>query len=235
MPRELAEEGNAVQQQLIERLSRIRYNPPATTRVLRPTQNEKLPPGAAYGGVLDSSEEEEAEAGEAEMETPRGQRKRPAANSDSSSSSSSSDSDTSSSEEDEEERVSRQVKEIVRRLSSKKSSKRLHLDEPDQEEKDEEEVDEVEKEQEELGSDPPEYKPDSYIACIYENGWYVGQVMNKEGEPEADEREEYVLVSFMMWTGPKKDQLKWPERLDVLNVLKVGLYSTVPVPYHKVR
>ena len=105
------------------------------------------------------------------------------------------------------------------------SRKRLRLEDKEQEEDTTSNAKDNEDETEE--DDPPEYyQPNSFIACVYENGWYVGQVMEKEGEPEADEREEYVLVSFMKWTGAKGIHLKWPERKDVLNVLKVGTYGT---------
>jgi len=227
MPRERGEEGNAVQQTLIDKLSQIRYNPPPTTRVPRPKKNEKLPPGAAYGGAATSSDEE----AEGEAEAPsRGQRKRPSADSSDSdsSSSSSSDSDDDDDEDDDEDKEEgvrrRQVRGIVRRLATKSP----RIEEPVQVEEDEDDPfsDDIPT----IAITPtteenlpiPDYRVDSYVACIYENGWYVGQVMNKEGKPEADEREEYVLVSFMRWTGPKVDQLKWPERLDILNVLKVG-------------
>jgi hypothetical protein len=227
MPRELAEEGNAVQQQLINKLSQIRYNPPATTRVLRPKKNEKLPPGAAYGGVSSDEEEEEIP---------------PPAAADINSSSSSSDGDTDSDrsdeedddeeeEEEEEEEDKRRregLKNVVRRLTTK----RMKLTQPEEEEEEEDNPTSKDTEDSSIEDtpieDPPEYRPGSFIACIYENGWYVGQVMEKEGEPEADEREDYVLVSFMMWTGPKGALLKWPERKDVLNVLKVT-YCTIPI------
>jgi hypothetical protein len=51
----------------------------------------------------------------------------------------------------------------------------------------------------------------------------VAQVLEKEGEPEAEEGENYVLVSFMERTGTKAELLKWPMRTDILNVLKVSL------------
>jgi hypothetical protein len=52
--------------------------------------------------------------------------------------------------------------------------------------------------------------------------------MEKEGEPEAEEGEDYVLVSFMERTGTKAELLKWPRRSDILNVLKVSTVPTVP-------
>ena len=60
--------------------------------------------------------------------------------------------------------------------------------------------------------------------------------MEKEGEPEAEEGEDYVLVSFMERTGTKAELLKWPMRSDILNVLKVSLIfyiHTVPLVKNK--
>jgi hypothetical protein len=51
----------------------------------------------------------------------------------------------------------------------------------------------------------------------------VAQVLEKEGEPEAEAGEDYVLVSFMERTGTRAELLKWPMRTDILNVLKVSL------------
>jgi hypothetical protein len=75
-----------------------------------------------------------------------------------------------------------------------------------------------------------DYPPDSYVVAIYQGDWYVGQTMSKEGEPEAEEGEQYVLVSFMeRGTG---DLLKWPKRSDILNVLKEDILFSCqpPVP-----
>jgi hypothetical protein len=69
------------------------------------------------------------------------------------------------------------------------------------------------------------YPPESFVVALYQGEWFMGQVMRKEGEPEADQREDYVLVSFMERTTG--DLLKWPRRLDILNVLKVRM---VPYP-----
>jgi hypothetical protein len=59
------------------------------------------------------------------------------------------------------------------------------------------------------------------VVALYQGDWFVGQVMNKDGNPEAEMSEDYILVSFM--EKMKGDLLKWPRHLDILNVLKVGL------------
>jgi hypothetical protein len=72
-----------------------------------------------------------------------------------------------------------------------------------------------------------EYMPGAYIVAVYQENWYVGQVMEKEGEPEAEEADCYVFVSFMKRTTG--DLLQWPKQLDVLNVLKDDiLFSCQP-------
>jgi hypothetical protein len=75
-----------------------------------------------------------------------------------------------------------------------------------------------------------DYPPNSYVVAVYQGQWYVGQTIAKEGEPEAEEGDQYVLVSFMeRSTG---DLLKWPKRSDILNVLKEDILFSCqpPVP-----
>jgi hypothetical protein len=252
LPKEASDETTAVQQQLINQLSRIRYNPPPTTQAKRPKKKEKLPPGAAYTCTVDQDEEGAVPARRSkgrrilhsdtsdtsdEEEVPTRQtrvKNKRLETSDTSSDSSSEEeeeempavtstiefSDTS----DEEEEMRNDVQKIVDSLRKKRQKE------------------DVDKEADEIlaaaaGGDGQQvceqqvceqqvYKPQSYIACVYQDKWYVGQVLEKEGEPEAEEGEQYVLVSFMQWTGSNSADLKWPSRLDILNVLRVGT-STV--------
>jgi hypothetical protein len=62
----------------------------------------------------------------------------------------------------------------------------------------------------------PCYPPQSFVVALYQGDWFVGQVMNKYGNPEAETSEDYILVSFMEKT--MGDLLKWPRHLDILNV-----------------
>lgn len=76
--------------------------------------------------------------------------------------------------------------------------------------------------------EPPAYLPESFIVAAYLGDWYVGEVIEKNGQPEAEPSEEYLLVSFM--EKMPGDLLKWPRKPDILNTLKVGLlpcYGTV--------
>jgi hypothetical protein len=57
-----------------------------------------------------------------------------------------------------------------------------------------------------VGEEQQQYEPGSYIACVYQNAWYVGEVMNKAIEPEAVDGDEHVVISFMERTGGKGDQ-----------------------------
>jgi hypothetical protein len=225
---------SAVQQQLVKHLSNIRYNPPPTTQAKRPRKKEKLPPGAAYtcsasGNQSDSTDKEE------EVPVPvatRRARAKKAVISDMDDKSSSQEEDdddtdhtgTDDDTDNEEEERRLNVQNIVDSLN-----------ETSQEE-DDELADELlatvpvpVPEPTAAGGDEQVFRPESYIACRYQDNWYVGQVMDKEIEPEAEEGDQYVLVSFMEWSGSKKTVLKWPSRLDVLNVLKVCM---VPVLYH---
>jgi hypothetical protein len=62
-----------------------------------------------------------------------------------------------------------------------------------------------------------QFLPDSYVVAVYDEDWFVAQVVNKTGEPEADMGDQYVYLNFMERLG---DSLKWPRRLDMLNTLK---------------
>jgi hypothetical protein len=225
LPKELdmaVEAGTAVQKELLKTLNEMRFNPPPTKHAQRPKKNQKLPAGASYTCPVASENHSEEEEEEEE--------------------SSDSDSDTDS---DERSRV---VQNIVARLG-----KRRHLDDDDEEEEEEEEEnaddllqgedqggDREDEDQEggdqgrdQQGEDqsPPavdqHYPAKSFIVAVYQGDWYVGQVMDKEGEPEAEESDCYLLVSFM--EKMKGDQFKWPNRSDILNVLKDDvLFSCAP-------
>jgi hypothetical protein len=130
---------------------------------------------------------------------------------------------------------SRQINDIVRRLEKR--------DNPDASgdssaEEDDEDVEAPEapgdvgekgdgqqcEEQQDQGES---YPPGSFVVVIYQNDWYVGKVLEKEGEPEAEEGDQYLFVSFMQRL--QGDHLKWPSRLDLLNVLKDDvLFACVP-------
>jgi hypothetical protein len=70
------------------------------------------------------------------------------------------------------------------------------------------------------------------VVAVYDEDWYVGQVMEKEGKPEAEEGDEYLFINFMMRTA--RDKLQWPQRIDHLNVLKADFSSAsrLPEPRH---
>jgi hypothetical protein len=121
-------------------------------------------------------------------------------NSDTSNSDSDSSSSSSSESEDEgEEETRRTVAEIVDSL----------------EEDDEDEDDPAESE----SGAAVEYPVESFVVAVYQNQWYVGQVQNKEEEPEAEEGDHYVILSFMERIKDN-NSFKWPLRPDILNMLK---------------
>ncbi len=102
--------GTGVQQQLLKKLSDMRYNTPATTHARRPTKSEKLPAGAAYTCAAENQDETESES---EDEPVRPKRTRAGGDS------SSSDSSSSDQSSDEEER-SVLVQKIVERMKRKR-------------------------------------------------------------------------------------------------------------------
>jgi hypothetical protein len=78
---------------------------------------------------------------------------------------------------------------------------------------------EQEREQDHAVPVPVSYQPGNYVVAIYQDDWYVGQVMEKEGEPDAEAGDEYLLLNFMKKMVPG-DRLRWPQQKDVLNTLK---------------
>jgi len=47
------------------------------------------------------------------------------------------------------------------------------------------------------GYDLEEYPALSYVAVVYEGDWYPAQVLDKAVEPEAEDSEDYIFVTFM--------------------------------------
>jgi hypothetical protein len=263
LPKENREVESEVQQQLINQLSDLRHNPPATTRAGRPKKNEKLPAGSSYTCHVVEEDEDDAEADSEESEDSEDTgeesdyqtrtKKVPASSVPkrvpvskpvlvSKRARVFSDSSDSSGEEGTRRRAD--VRKILARLKQKKAKYARQFAQKNTEEPSEsqdqpfqEAVDQPGREvidqpaQETVDEPGPEaidqpaqgavtnYPPESYVVAVYQGDWYVGEVIAKEGEPEADLRDEYVLVSFMERT--KGDLLKWPCRLDLLNVLKV--------------
>ncbi len=56
----------------------------------------------------------------------------------------------------------------------------------------------------------------------YEGNWFVGEVIDKGREPEAEEGDNYVFINFMQHgqKGSQGERLVWPRKVDRLNVLK---------------
>jgi hypothetical protein len=218
LPKELdeTEVGTAVQKQLLKTLNDMRFNPPPTKHAQRPKKTQKLPAGASYTCTVNkethAEEEEESEDSE----------------------------DFSDSDTDSEER-SRLVDNIVVKLGKKRKlddTEDEEVETADEETADEETADEETADELLQGVDPGGdqvqgppvkhcYPAESFIVAVYQGDWYVGQVMNKDGEPEAEESDSYLLVSFMV--KMKGEQFKWPSRSDILNVLKDDvLFSCAP-------
>ena len=111
------------------------------------------------------------------------------------------DSSSTSSESDDEE-----IAGIVDRLP---------------EQSDEEELEEVE-------DDPDDQQPqqlrvdfplESFVIAVYQDQWYVAQVLDKETEETAEKGDDYLILSFMEQV-PGRNSFKWPEKKDILNTLK---------------
>jgi hypothetical protein len=77
-----------------------------------------------------------------------------------------------------------------------------------------------------------EFLPGSYVVVMYEGEWYVGEVICKDGEPEAEGGENYVYVNFMKHSqqGSKGERLVWPKKMDKLNVLREDILVACQPP-----
>lgn len=189
----------AVQEQLLKRLADMRHIMPATKHADRPKKSQKLPAGAAYTCPVRVRADSETSEEEEELEEPvavtrqRSFMSRLRGSGDNNNDDSNSDIDSFSDGESEDERRGN-IEKIVENLNEKE----------DQEEQDEPE--------EQI------YPPQSFVVAVYQGDWYVGQVLDKKGEPEALDDEDYLYCSFMERT--KGDLLKWPQKIDKLNMLK---------------
>ncbi len=106
-----------------------------------------------------------------------------------------------------EEERSRNVKAILERLSRKRPLLDCDVDEEEEEDQEDQEKAEVQDEKEQGSKEQTQkgeelvYLPNSYVVVLYGEDWYVEQVIDKEGEPEAEEDENYVFISFMKSTA----------------------------------
>lgn len=248
LPEEDREVETEVQRQLLKRLSDMRYNPPPTTAAPRPSKKDKLPPGASYtcsrgkekvglpvGSDTDSSDKDgnssdedgnSSDSSSYEADEPP---VRPSGKSKSSSTGTSKKSrvvgvpSSSASSEDSEGEKERslQVRKIVKRLDVMRKDSRS-------------------RNQQEAESGPPGALPQkavpqeavpqeagSYLVALYQGDWYLGQILDKSIEPDADPDDKYLYVNYM--EKSKSNHFKWPVRLDMLNTLKVRIFL-IPVP-----
>jgi hypothetical protein len=208
----------AVQRELLKTLNDMRFNAPATKHAQRPKKNQKLPAGASYTCRGDQEQERTEEEDVDIAQT--------------------SDSDTSNDSSSEDEERRRRVSSIVKRLGKRKNLGASSEEEVGNSSDSSEEADDYEdeaaeevlaaaEEEVEQREEEPETEEDSpsvdfphecFVVVVYQKDWYVGQVLDKKGEAEAEQEDNYILVSFM--ERVQGDHLKWPKRLDLLNVLK---------------
>jgi hypothetical protein len=124
-------------------------------------------------------------------------------------------SSSSEEDEDEEEEARQAVDRIVEGLESSDEEGEVEADDPVAEEGEKE---------------YPEFQAGSFVAAVYQKDWYIGKVLNKEEEPEAEEGDEYIIVSFMVQTSSDRNNFKWPNKLDILNMLKSDVLFVLSQP-----
>ena len=121
---------------------------------------------------------------------------------------------------------------VVRKIIKKLGVKRKHEEVERKEEEEKEDDPDIEEQQQQPDlqqkEDCPAYTPGSYVVAVYQSDWYVGQILDKDGEPEAEGwGNDYLFISFMEKTG---DLHKWPKRRDVLNTLKADVLFACQPP-----
>lgn len=74
------------------------------------------------------------------------------------------------------------------------------------------------------------YPVGTYVVAIYQNKWFVGQVLDKTAESRALPGQEYLYVNYMERSD--SNALKWPQRVDKLNTHKndVLFCCSAPTP-----
>jgi hypothetical protein len=243
LPQDQRQVDSDVQQQLLNKLSSIRYSPGPSTKAPRPKKKDKLPAGSSYtctpeGGEVNAPDDEaELDSPQAVLHAPkRARRLQPAgdarpreessSNQDSSSEDSSGDEEQSSSNSEEvssSEELSVGIHAIVdRRKKKMEESQNKKMEE--RQNKNEQVKNSVKSAE----NDEQEYLPGSYVVVVYDGQWYVAQVLDKELEPEAESDESYLFLNFMK-KSLTSDSLQWPTQTDKLNMLREDiLFSCMP-------
>ncbi len=77
---------------------------------------------------------------------------------------------------------------VVRKIIKKLGVKRKREEVERKEEKEDDPDIEQQQQQPDLQQkeDCPGYTPGSYVVAVYQSDWYVGQILDKDGEPEAE-------------------------------------------------
>ncbi len=77
------------------------------------------------------------------------------------------------------------VRKIMKKLGVKR--KREEVERKEEEEKEDDPDIEQQQQQPDLQKeDCPAYTPGSYVVAVYQSDWYVGQILDKDGESEAE-------------------------------------------------
>ena len=204
---------------LVRQLDSMRHLAPANKAAARPKKSDKLPSGAAYTcapeGAASSSEASgsgaiSSEVGGSEA-SGSGASGRGACGSRASGRRDDSDSSSSSSDSEDE---NEEIRGIVDRLG--------------------EQSDEEEQEQEEDEDDPfpvpdVDYPVECFVIAVYNNKWYVAQVLDKDKESTAEKGDDYLILSFMEQVADR-NCFKWPEKRDILNTLKDDIVYKIKNP-----
>jgi len=73
-----------------------------------------------------------------------------------------------------------------------------------------------------------DFSPGSFIVAPYGEQWYLGQILDKNKEVEADKSDHYVYVNYMDRVGV--NTFKWPVKRDLLDTLKSDVFFSCDPP-----
>jgi archaellum component FlaD/FlaE len=231
LPAENRDVESEVQQVLLQKLNDMRYSQPTPARANRPKKKDKLPPGSSLtclpgkepliGMPVDVNVEVETSSADSDSDDDGGNSsiaKASAARAKKARNDYWKDGEDYSSEENEE--------------SEDENSEDEKSEDENREDENSEDENSEEREEERVDDPEEEYQPGSFVAAVYDDLWYVGQVLDKNKEKLASKSENYIYISFMQRVGGGGDNFKWPNKPDKLNTLKkdVLFICSVPAP-----
>jgi hypothetical protein len=78
------------------------------------------------------------------------------------------------------------VRKIIKKLGVKRKREEVERKEEKEDDPDIEQQQQQQQPDLQQKEDCPAYTPGSYVVAVYQSDWYAGQILDKDGEPEAE-------------------------------------------------